>query len=275
MKPSSSMHNHTTLCDGANTPREMADAAIAAGLSDFGFSGHSNDPTFPKSLQDEPGYIAAINELKKEYEGRLRIYCGIESDYLYPTKSRDNLDFIVGSVHNIPVKGPEMGFCIDNNQEIIDDAINRYYDGDGVAMARDFYECTVDNAIKNKPDIFGHFDIILKLNADNRYFDESSKRYMDLARAAAAECARVGGVFEINTGGVYKSYRDFFYPKRFLLEYLCELGAHVCIDTDSHAVESISFGMSRAISEMKAVGFRSVAIYENGGFVEKDINLYE
>ena len=34
-------HVHTAFCDGAATPREMAEAARTAGLTALGFSGHS------------------------------------------------------------------------------------------------------------------------------------------------------------------------------------------------------------------------------------------
>ena len=38
---SSSTHNHTTWCDGKNTPEEMAEAAWKLGFTDLGFSGHT------------------------------------------------------------------------------------------------------------------------------------------------------------------------------------------------------------------------------------------
>ena len=44
MRLTSSTHNHTNLCDGRNTPEEMARAALEAGFTDFGFSGHSYAP---------------------------------------------------------------------------------------------------------------------------------------------------------------------------------------------------------------------------------------
>lgn len=274
MKMTSSLHNHTLWCDGRNTPEEMADAAIAAGYTDFGFSSHGHDPTYSHSLQDAEGYIAAINKLKKEYEGRLRVYLGMESDYLYALTCRDKLDYIVGSVHNIPVKGQRDGFCIESTYEQIDAAME-YYGGDGMAIVRDFFDATVKNAEINRPDVYGHFDIILKLNKDNYFFDEGSKAYMDMAREAAKACSEVGGVFEINTGGKFSGYRDFFYLKEFLLRYLREIGARVTVSTDCHTTKSIAYGVSEAIAGMKQAGFRSLWVFEKGAFTEKDINLFE
>lgn len=40
----SSVHVHTKLCDGKNTPEELALSAWKAGLKTLGFSGHSPHP---------------------------------------------------------------------------------------------------------------------------------------------------------------------------------------------------------------------------------------
>ena len=40
----SSVHTHTTWCDGKNTPAEMAAAALDCGLRTLGFSGHIYTP---------------------------------------------------------------------------------------------------------------------------------------------------------------------------------------------------------------------------------------
>ncbi len=40
----SSVHCHSTMCDGKNTLQEMASAACAQGLETLGFTGHSHTP---------------------------------------------------------------------------------------------------------------------------------------------------------------------------------------------------------------------------------------
>ena len=37
----SSVHCHSTMCDGKNTLQDMASAACAQGLTTLGFTGHS------------------------------------------------------------------------------------------------------------------------------------------------------------------------------------------------------------------------------------------
>ena len=57
MKITSTIHNHSTLCDGKSPPEQMINTAIAAGFADFGFSGHSYAPfDLAYSIKDEAAY---------------------------------------------------------------------------------------------------------------------------------------------------------------------------------------------------------------------------
>ena len=56
----SSTHNHTTFCDGQNTPEEMAEAAYALGFTDFGFSGHTYVDFADYGVKDELAYVRAL-----------------------------------------------------------------------------------------------------------------------------------------------------------------------------------------------------------------------
>ena len=56
MKVISTLHNHSTLCDGKSTPEEMVEAAIALGFTDFGMSCHGYTPfDLPYSVKSEEG----------------------------------------------------------------------------------------------------------------------------------------------------------------------------------------------------------------------------
>ena len=69
----SSVHCHSTMCDGRNTLQEMASAACAQGLTTLGFSGHSytqRDREYCMSPQPAPAqYKATIAKLKAEIVG--------------------------------------------------------------------------------------------------------------------------------------------------------------------------------------------------------------
>ena len=68
-------HVHTTFCDGAAAPREMAEAALSAGLTALGFSGHSFvpfDPSCGMDAETAARYRAEIHALRGEYAGGSR-----------------------------------------------------------------------------------------------------------------------------------------------------------------------------------------------------------
>ena len=95
------LHTHTTFCDGACTPEEMAQAALEQGLDCLGFSGHSHTPmdeSYCMSPQSTKDYFRKISRLKEQYRGRLTILCGIEQD-LCGDLPVDGYDYVIGSVH--------------------------------------------------------------------------------------------------------------------------------------------------------------------------------
>ena len=65
----SSVHCHSTMCDGKNTLQEMASAACAQGLTTLGFSGHSytqRDREYCMSPSRTAQYKATIAKLEAE-----------------------------------------------------------------------------------------------------------------------------------------------------------------------------------------------------------------
>ena len=105
----SSVHCHSTLCDGKNTLQQMAGAACAQGLTTLGFSGHSYT-TPDREYCMTPGrtaqYRATIAKLKNEYRGKVDILCGIEWDLLSEGTPK-GFDYWIGSAHHLYGKTPE------------------------------------------------------------------------------------------------------------------------------------------------------------------------
>ena len=89
------------------------------------------------------------------------------------------------------------------------------------------------------------------------------------ALAALRRCADTGCVFEINTGGMFRGYRDTPYPAVFLLEELARLGARVTVSADAHETRALRFEFGPALELLQKAGFSSVAVWENGRFVDK------
>ena len=101
------LHMHTTATDGENTIREMADAALARGLSYIAITDHSQRVSMAMGLDPERlrQQWEMIDEIRPEYEGRLSILKGIECDILesggmdLPDDVLAESDWVLASVH--------------------------------------------------------------------------------------------------------------------------------------------------------------------------------
>ena len=189
------LHTHTTFCDGANTPEEMVQAALAQGLDCLGFSGHSHTPLdesycmSPKGTQD---YRREISRLKALYRDRLTILCGIEQDLSADLPAVD-YDYVIGSAHYLHPKGN--WFPVDESREILVQAADRFYCGDIYALAEDYFRTVAQVDQVTHCDIVGHFDLICKFNRDGALFDEHHPRYT-AARDRAIELLELVGIPE-------------------------------------------------------------------------------
>jgi len=101
------LHMHTSATDGNATIREMADAAIARGLSYIAITDHSQRVSMAMGLDPERlrQQWEMIDEIRPEYDGRLTILKGIECDILekggmdLPDDCLAEADWVLASVH--------------------------------------------------------------------------------------------------------------------------------------------------------------------------------
>lgn len=266
----SSTHNHTTLCDGTNTPEEMAHAALSAGFTDFGFSGHSYAPFDPDySIRSERDYVRQLRALQRAYAGRMRIAVGLEEDYFAPVADRAALDYRIGSVHYLHDSGSNRYYAVDADRSDLEQCVAQMFGGDALRMVRAYYALVAEHAQKNRPEIIGHFDLIKKNNGGGYFFDETDAAYRAAAREALDACIQTGAIFEVNTGGIFRGYCTEPYPARFLLEELQKKGARVTVNADAHCIQALRFGFEETLTLLRDVGFSAVTVLERGQFVEK------
>jgi histidinol-phosphatase (PHP family) len=249
----------------------MAAAAFAAGFTDFGFSGHTYVPAENFGVKDEAAFVAAVRALAKQYEGKMHIYAAMEHDYYFPVQNRAALDYIVGSVHEIQDSATGRRYVIDALKSDLVRCKNEMFGGDGAAMTRRFYALTAENALRCRPQIIGHFDLIVKNNALGDVFSEDSQAYRMAALEALHACAETDAVFEVNTGGMYRGYRNAPYPARFLLEELRTLGVPITLNADAHDTAGLTYAFAETRDFLRDVGFRSVVSLRNGRWVEEGL----
>lgn len=263
----SSVHVHSKLCDGKNTLDELAVTAWHAGLKTLGFSGHSHTPCDIEYCMTQSRtalYKAQVAKLKERYAGKLDILCGLEWD-LFSDDDPTAYDYFIGSAHY--VRGPKTGryYEIDFREADLAACIQDDFDGDGLAVVEAYFD-NVRQVAEHKPTILGHIDLIKKINKGNKFFDETSPRYMAAARKALEAAAANGCVLEVNTSSVYRGYRDDFFPGEEILRAWKELGGEVIITADAHEAKALTFGYEEAAAQLKALGYDHVQVLGKDGF---------
>ena len=252
----SDFHVHTTFCDGRDSPEDIVQEALRRGMKKLGFSGHSYTPFDEAPCMSPEGtqrYIEEIHRLRDKYSGQIEILCGTECDY-YSEIDAGSYDYVIGSVHYIN----SGGICrhVDNTPEMLKAAIDESFGGDAYALVEHYYSLVADVVRKTNANVIGHFDLVVKLNAGGRFFDEDNPRYIDAAISSADALLKTGRPFEINTGAVSKGYRDFPYPSLRILKYIAEHGGSVILSSDSHKKETLMYGFSEYEELARSLGLK-------------------
>lgn len=265
------LHTHTVFDDGTATVMDMARAALDAGLTSLGFSGHSTLP-YRDNWEIKPGqmpvYLAAVAEAKEAFRGRLAIYSGLELDSASEMPD-EPLDYIIGSIHHIIKDGQYLS--IDYKPDVTRDILDVHFRGDRDAMAAAYF--AQYDAIANNPrvDIVGHFDLLSKFDEVAGLFNSSAPAYRDTAMAAMEKLLRADKIFEVNTGAMSRGYRTEPYPNRFLLRELKTRGGRVLVTSDSHAVNTLTHAFDEVEQMLLSLGFREIWELTPTGFQPRKI----
>ncbi|MBR3300217.1 MAG: histidinol-phosphatase [Clostridia bacterium] len=257
-------HTHTVFCDGKNTPEEIVLFAIESGFSAIGFSGHGYTAfDLRYCMKDTAGYINCVNDLKAKYKNKIQIYLGIEEDS-FSLADRKNFDYIIGSSHYFHIN--DMYYPIDSNFDYFKKCLE-VFDYDIIRLAETYYRSFCQYINSRKPDIIGHFDEITKFDEMDSFRFAKSDAYNKIAEKYVAEAAKSGCIFEVNTGSVSRGVRTTGLPNENLLYMLKKLDANLILSSDSHCVETLSFGFEEAKKHLREIGFTHLCTINNGEFV--------
>ena len=253
----STYHSHTTFCDGKNTAEEMLTEAIRLGCPEYGFSGHvysAGDEEWCMSAESTAAYKREVLRLKEKYADKIKVYLGVEQDYL-SSEPIDDYDFVIGSVHTV-VKNSQRAEVDGGTHEVRLDNVNRLWGADPYAFVEDYFDAISQIYDKTHCDVIGHFDIVCKFNEKERMFDERHPRYREAAKNALMRLLKTPAIFEFNTGGAFRGYRTNFYPDDFLLQMIADSGKPMLITSDTHCTDSILFGYERAVKTLESFGIK-------------------
>ena len=230
-------HTHTPLCHHAEgTPQEYVEAAIAAGLSEYGISDHAPQTPEPfddwrMAMADLPRYLDWIAEARAHAGNQLTIFSGLECDWLpngeshiEPLLTAHNWDFLIGSVHYIPGKdGSKWDF--DNPAHLSQWQALSPSDLEDLWT---LYWKQYENMIRSRLFTFGgHPDLIKKFAFTPT--GDLSRFYEPVIQALVD----TGGAFEINTAGLHKPCKEQ-YPAADFLSLAAQAQIPVYLNSDAH-----------------------------------------
>ncbi len=260
-------HLHTNLCDGADTPEKMAEAAFAKGISRLGFSGHSFFPLDKSSMTREKTveYLARVRRLEEEYEGKMTVLCGLEKDYFSQT-SEEEFDYVIGSVHYIKC-GEE--YCpVDESPEKLRQAVETLFPAGPLSFAKEYFRTEATLFERIRADVIGHFDLLTKFNERFPLFDTADPGYALLWKEAAEALIPYGKPFEINSGAMSRGWRSTPYPSADILRFLKEKGGHILLSSDSHAADTLCYRFEELRELALSCGFTSQLVPTKSGLEE-------
>lgn len=253
------LHCHTSFDDGAYTPEEMVLAAIDSGLTSLGISAHIPIAGEPWCMPEEnvAPFRAEMARLKSAYEGRIKLYCGMEYDLSVPADF-DGYDYIIGSGHI--VDGCYEDFDLAHHKLLIE------HFGGPKGAAEAYFENLTKVADFEEISIVGHFDLLTKYNEQEPLYDTTAKYFRDAAYAAMEKLSAADKIFEINTGAISRGYRTSPYPSAELLRHLNKIGGRICISSDSHSAKDLTCGFEQAEQIARSCGFTELWEFNGSGF---------
>ena len=250
----SNLHTHTLLCDGRDTVRHMADRAYGKGFVSLGFSGHGKQTCSQFGIRDEQEYAEQVQAAVQAYEGRMRIWMGIEQDYYGVCGIK--YDYRLGAVHYLFDQDGKM-YGIDHSLDTFTELFE-HYNHSIKLLARDYYAKVYEMVVKNRPDVVVHYDLVCKFNESNRFFDEEDPSYRRIALETLEAIYPLCDMLEVNTGAMARLWRTRPYPTLELLKRWRELGGRVIIGSDCHDAEKLDWGFDTARALIEEAGYKTV-----------------
>lgn len=245
-------HMHSTFSDGRILPEDYISPAIAAGLSEIGFSEHL---TLFKEQEDwnmnpvniSP-YIHHLENLRDTVK-EIKVRIGLEVDYfegkekeIYDYLHPLPLDYVIGSVHYLGEKTVDLG--------------PEFYEGKSIDRLFESYIESVITAASSKLfDIIAHCDLI------RIYGYKPTGDLEPLYRKLAKAMKKSDVAFEVNTNGRNRPLADF-YPDRRFLHVFREENVPVCVNSDAHMPSRVGQYFDEAYELLRYIGFTEMAVFE-------------
>ncbi len=263
-------HVHTNYCHGLGRMESYVKKAIDKKMRAIGFTSHAPmplDTDWHMPAESLDAYLHEIGLLKDKYHEEIEIFSGLEVDCVPgitgPQKFKNRgLDIIVGSVHYAGRFEDGTPCGIDNTTEEFEKGLKLIFGDDIRKLVHHYYETLISMIRNDPPDVVGHLDIIKKLNAGNKYFNEEADWYRELVDQVIPVIADSECIVEVNTRGFYKGIMKEFAPGKHILIKCYEAGVPVTVSSDAHRPDEIGRNFEQAAAVLIGIGYESISVFD-------------
>lgn len=241
---------HTPLCRHARgTPSEYAARAVAAGLTEIGFSDHSPMPRddfddWRMYFRQLGQYVADVEQARRDHP-QLSIKLALEVDYLPGQEpwirelaALHPWDYFIGSVHYV-----SDSWDIDNPYKL-----SEWKKRDPFGVWTVYFERLTQAAESGLFEIIGHADLPKKFGLYPR--EDCTGLFTRFLDAVA----RAGVAIELNTAGLRKDCREI-YPSPQIVKLAHDRGVPITLGSDAHAPEEVALNFAEALTLARSAGY--------------------
>ena len=254
-------HLHSThSADGHGSILQMADAALAAGLTEIGFAEHIDfdraDPHY--GYLDDAAYSESLAEARAAFAGRLAIRKGIEFDFrrafgeeVGDVLAAMDFDFLIGSVHTAA------------GQAIYRLETGTPADLDLRGLLADYLDEVEALAASGWCHVLGHFDYVFK-QVPARVAACRDAWYWDRVDAILARCVVGGVALEVNTHHILDRGLGLAADGDIVARYVALGGGRIVVGSDAHRPSDVAHGFAEAEAMLRAAGYDEVTGFAEG-----------
>lgn len=257
-------HNHTCFSKDApnKTPAQSCESALSKGLCGIAFTEHANLRTDDELELVEKG-VKEVLKLKKDYEGKLKVFTGIELADIpyYPDRLKKSFeicdfDSVLCSVHLLDYKGKVLEMSV---TDFTDTSVDEVYE-----ILKIYYNDMLKSVYNTS------FNILCHLTYPLRYFNVKYNknvtldRYANLIEDIMKTAIDKKAALEINTAKATDDGKDFCPDKDYIKLYKNLGGTMFTLGSDSHIPGTEGKLFDKASELLKSCGVTECYYFEKG-----------
>lgn len=247
-------HMHTPLCKHAKgEPEAYAEQAEKIGLKGIFITCHNPGPKgwgerVRMTMAQFPTYLEMVERAQAEWNGRIDIRLGLESDYypgfepfLQELHQKADFQYILGSIH------PSHPYYRE-----------KFYKGNAIEHHQLYFEHLAMAAESQLFDCLSHPDLV-KNDFPHQY---NLDKLMDHIKHNLDRIAKTGIAMELNTSGLHKRVKEMN-PAPEILAEMYSRDIPVVLGSDSHSPDRVGADFIQAMDMLDDAGYEELTYFTN------------